>query len=118
MDQFDGNIGILEILAKKQSYVATIVSITKVETVRIKSRINYDYIMNEPAVLRQCVTLVAQDLYRISGNDGILYYLSGIDRLRYYLINYYEEHHKDGGQVTVYAQYQDISKKVGVINDY
>lgn len=114
VDQSDGNIGVLEILAKKRKYVATIMSYTEVETIRIKSTIIYEHIMKNEAVLRQCIILVAQDLYRISGNDGILYYLSGIDRLRHYLVKYYEEYRQGNEKVVVNAQYQEISKTIGV----
>jgi len=114
VDQTDGNIGILEILAKKPRYVATIVSITEVEVIKIRSAIVYEYIIKDDKVLRQCITLVAQDLFRISGHDGILYYLSGIDRVRHYLVKYYEENKDNSDKVIVYSEYQDISKKIGV----
>jgi hypothetical protein len=62
-------------------------------------------------MLRRCLTLVSDDLYKRSGNDGIFYYLDGLDRVRYYFVNYYDAHKKETDDiVTVEAEYQDIAK--------
>jgi CRP-like cAMP-binding protein len=113
LDQSNGNIGLLEILAQKNEYVATVMCITEVEVLRIAADIIYAYIMETPEMLRRCITFVARDLYMRSGNDGILYYLSGINRLRYYLINYYEARKDRKSKVVVEDEYQDIAKKIG-----
>jgi len=114
LDQHNGSIGLLEILAQKDKYIATIMCVTKVEALRIESEIIYEYIMDNQEILRRCITFVARDLYMRSGNDGILYYLDGINRLRHYLINYYETYNKAGKRVTVLEEYQDIAKQIGV----
>lgn len=114
LDKNNGNIGLLEVLAKKDQYIATVMSVTEVEALRIESEIIYQYIMDNPDMLRRCITFVARDLYMRSGNDGILYYLDGIDRVRHYLVDYYETHKERNDQIVVTAEYQDIARQVGV----
>lgn len=77
----------------------------------------YEEIMSDITLLRRCTTLLAGDLYKRSGNDGLLYYFRGIDRVRFYLVTYFEEHVvKDvsGTSVQVHAEYQDIAARIGV----
>ena len=116
VDRQNGNIGLLEIFARKESYIATIVSITRVEMVRIDAALIYEAAMQDVSLLRRCTALLADDLYKRSGNDGILYYFQGIDRVRYYLTSYYEIHQAEAekGKVTVHAEYQDIASSIGV----
>lgn len=114
LDHRNGNIGLIEILAKKDKYIATVKSVTEMEALRIESEIVYRYIMENPEMLRRCITFVARDLYMRSGNDGILYYLDGLNRLRHYLLDYYETHKEQGRQIVVTAEYQDIARRLGV----
>ena len=92
LDKSNGSIGLLELFARKDRYVATIVSLTKMKLMKINSEVVYGAIMEDVSLLRRCTVLLADDLYQRSGNDGILYYFQGIDRVRYYLTSYYEEH--------------------------
>lgn len=116
LDKNNGNIGLLEILARKDRYVATIVSVTEVELVRIDAALIYETIMQDISLLRRGTALLADDLYKRSGNDGILYYFQGIDRVRFYLVSYYEEHagETETDQVIVCAEYQDIASSIGM----
>ncbi|MGL6219569.1 MAG: Crp/Fnr family transcriptional regulator [Lacrimispora sphenoides] len=115
IDKNNGSIGLLELFARKDAYVATIISMTEVKAVRMESAAIYEYVMNHIDMLRRCLTLVSDDLYKRSGNDGIFYYLDGLDRVRYYLVNYYDAHKKETTDtVTVEAEYQDIANSVGI----
>ncbi|MFV0241693.1 MAG: Crp/Fnr family transcriptional regulator [Lacrimispora sphenoides] len=115
IDKNNGSIGLLELFARKDAYVATIISMTEVKAVRMESAVIYAYVMNHIDMLRRCLTLVSDDLYKRSGNDGIFYYLDGLDRVRYYLVNYYDAHKKETTDtVTVEAEYQDIANSVGI----
>lgn len=117
IDSSNGNIGLLELLARKNGYIATIMSVTKVVTVKIESVIIYTLIMNDISLLRRCTALLADDLYSRSGNDGILYYLQGIDRVRFYYVTYCEKYMRENGpqnRITVEAEYQDIARQIGV----
>lgn len=91
VDKTNGNIGLLEVLSRKEQYIATITCLTEVTAVRIDSAFVYELIMSNLSLLRRCSVLLAEDLYSRSGNDGILYHYKGIDRIRYYLIQYYEK---------------------------
>ncbi|SET92515.1 Crp/Fnr family transcriptional regulator [Lacrimispora sphenoides] len=115
IDKNNGSIGLLELFARKDAYVATIISMTEVKAVRMESAAIYAYVMNHIDMLRRCLALVSDDLYKRSGNDGIFYYLDGLDRVRYYLVNYYDAHKKETTDtVTVEAEYQDIANSVGI----
>ncbi|WP_312432543.1 Crp/Fnr family transcriptional regulator [Lacrimispora sp.] len=115
IDKNNGSIGLLELFARKDAYVATIISMTEVKAVRMESVAIYAYVMNHIDMLRRCLTLVSDDLYKRSGNDGIFYYLDGLDRVRYYFVNYYDAHKKDTTDIiTVEAEYQDIANSVGI----
>lgn len=115
IDKNNGSIGLLELFARKDAYVATIISMTEVKSVRMESVAIYAYVMNHIDMLRRCLTLVSDDLYKRSGNDGIFYYLDGLDRVRYYFVNYYDAHKNDTTDiVTVEAEYQDIANSVGI----
>lgn len=117
LDATNGCIGLLELLARKDQYIATIISLTSVTVVRMDSAIVYAAILSEISLLRRCTSLLAQDLYQRSGNDGLFYYFQGIDRVRFYLVTYYEEHRTEqqtSDKVFVEVQYQDIAKRIGV----
>lgn len=115
IDSNNGNVGLLEVFSRQDSYVATIISTTEVVALRIESTIIYDYVMQDMEMMRRCLTLVASDLYKRSGNDGIYYYLDGLNRVRYYLANYYDSRkEKQGREVVVHAEYQDIANSVGI----
>lgn len=116
LDKQNGSIGLLEILARKDRYIATIVSTTKVKLLRIEAEVIYEAIMEDKSLLRRSMSLLAEDLYQRSGKEGILYYFQGIDRVRYYLTSYYEEHREDAenGKLIVRAEYQDIASSIGV----
>lgn len=114
IDKNNGNIGLLELFARKDAYVATIMSITEVVALRMEAAMIYDYIMNNSEMLHRCITLVAEDLYKRSGNDGIFYYLDGLNRLRHYLVSYYDAHKEENSKIVVDAEYEDIAKNIGV----
>ncbi|MGN0406237.1 MAG: Crp/Fnr family transcriptional regulator [Bariatricus sp.] len=115
VDCSNGNLGILELFARESEYIATIICVTEVSAVRISAGVIFDYVMENTEMLRRCLTLVAKDLYRRSASEGKFYYLDGINRVRYYLVDYYNEHSKEGnGKVIVRAEYQDIASGVGI----
>lgn len=117
LDNSNGSIGLLEIIAKRKKYIATIVAITKVTILRIDSALIYQTIMEDINLLRMSANILSDDLYKRSGNDGALYYLSGLDRVRYYLTNYYQEHlelKNVKGQVEVNAGYEEIANAIGM----
>ncbi|WP_207736149.1 Crp/Fnr family transcriptional regulator [Fusibacter ferrireducens] len=114
IDKSNGNVGMLEVFAKKNSYVATVISVTELVALRVESAVVYDFVMTNQEMLRRCITLIAEDLYKRSGDDGIFYYLDGLNRLRYYLIHYYDTHKDEGKRVVIEAQYEDIAKNIGV----
>lgn len=114
INESNGSIGLLEIMARKDSYIATIVAISEVHVLRIEAAAVYDFIMSNNEMLHRCITLVSQDLYKRSGNDGILYYLDGVNRVRFYLANYYEMNKNNDEDVLVEPQYQTIANNIGV----
>ncbi|MEI5993246.1 Crp/Fnr family transcriptional regulator [Candidatus Enterococcus mansonii] len=113
VDKQNGNIGLLEILGKKEQYVATITCLTNVEVFRIESAIVYDILMNHLPLLRKCTFLLADDLYNRSGNDGIYYYYTGIDRIRLFLMNYFEQHYSHY-DLPIEMSYEKIANQIGV----
>lgn len=116
VDKTNGNMGLLEILSRREQYIATITCLTKVTAVRIDSALIYRLIMSDLSLLRRCSVLLAEDLYSRSGNDGIFYQYRGIDRVRYYLIRYYENNSKGDGTEFIYIKdcYKDIASQIGV----
>lgn len=117
LDETNGSIGLLEILAKQEKYIATIVTVTEVKALRIDSAVVYRAIMEDIGFLRKCSNMLSDDLYKRSGNDGVFYYLSGIDRVRYFLTNYYNdnpERKNEKGQMIVQAEYQEIANTIGM----
>nr|WP_296092790.1 Crp/Fnr family transcriptional regulator [uncultured Dorea sp.] len=115
LNSTNGSVGLLEILAGKEHYIATLSTITRVKALRIDAALVYQTIMEENELLRKCINLLADDLYKRSGNDGIMYYMSGLDRVRFFLLTYYEGHQKRAkGEVLVEAEYQDIANGIGM----
>ena len=115
MDNSNGNVGLLEVFSRQDRYVATIICATEVIAVRISSVVFYNYVMQDMALLRRCLSLVAQDLYRSSGKDGLYYYMDGIDRVRSYLVDYYTSHQTGTEQaIELQAEYQEIAAKLGI----
>lgn len=117
LNNTNGSVGLLEILAGKDSYIATLSTITKVKALRIDAALIYQTIMEDKELLRRCINLLSDDLYKRSGNDGIMYYMSGLDRVRFFLITYYEGHQNQKnakGEILVEAEYQDIANGIGM----
>lgn len=110
----DGSIGLLELLAQEQSYVATIIAQTPVTAYRVEASAVYALIMSDLRLMRSCLYVVAHDLYQRSGNDGLLYHRNGCDRMRFFLANYYRTHAKEGETVSLDADYQAIANSIGV----
>lgn len=117
LDESNGSIGLLEIMARQEQYIATIVTLTEVKAVRIDSAIVYQAVMEDLELLRKCSNILSDDLYKRSGSEGALYYLSGINRVRYFLTDYYEMHPEQKNereQMTVHAEYQEIANAIGM----
>lgn len=115
VDSSGGNLGLLELFARKKEYVASILCTTEVKAVRMNAEIIYDYIMENKEMMHRCITLLAEGLYEESGNNGRFYYLDGINRVRHFFVDYYNEHLKGRQKkITVYAEYQDIASTVGI----
>lgn len=115
LDHTNGSIGLLELLARQEKYIATIITKTRVTAIKIDSATVYGTIMNDLELLRKCTFLLAEDLYKRSGNDGLLYYMAGLDRVRFFLASYYEAHSGGAkGQIFLAASYQDIANEIGM----
>lgn len=114
VDQTNGNLGLLEVLARKEMYISTVTCLTDVVVIKVPSYLLYKEIMENQELLRRCTVLLAEDLYRTSGNEGLLYRFQGVDRVRHYLIKYYEEHGSNDSAVEVQKQYQDIAFELGI----
>lgn len=115
VDSENGNIGLLELFAREAEYIASIMCTTEVAAIRMDAEIIYDFVMENQEMLHRCITLVAQDLYKRSANDGKFYYLDGINRVRHYFVDYYNAHVKGNRrEITVYAEYRDIATSVGI----
>ena len=116
VDEKNGNIGLLEVMSRKEQYVATITCLTEVTAVRVDSALIYQLIMSNISLLRRCSVLLAEDLYSRSGNDGIFYKYSGLDRVRYFFIKCFEnsEESKATGSIHINDYYKDIANQIGV----
>lgn len=111
----NGSIGLLELFARETEHIASILCMTEVITVRLEAEMLYEVIIRSREMLQRCITLIAQDLYKRSANDGKFYYLNGISRVRHYLVDYYNVHKTENRKkVTVYAEYRDIASSVGI----
>lgn len=109
-----GSVGLLEVLARQPRIIATIVASTEVTVLRIRSAIIYEYLMSHIDMLYNCTYIVAQDLYSLSGKQGVLYYRNSIDRVRYYLVQYYTSHGKDKKDLLIADDYQTIAGSLGI----
>ena len=112
VDSRNGNIGLLELIARTDRIVATIVTLTQVQALRIDASVVYEYIMSDIVLLRRCATLVARDLYITSNKGGMFYYVEGIDRVRYYLAELYGKERRDLLELDI--SYQDIANATGI----
>lgn len=116
LDHTNGCIGLLELLGRREEYIATVTCLTDVIAVRVNASTLYQLIMTHDSLLRRCTSLLASDLYKRSGNDGLLYRYKGIDRLRYYLVKRYEEQFVREGEVelVITESYEEIATKLGL----
>lgn len=116
LDHTNGCIGLLEILGKREEYIATVTCLTDVVAIKVSAATVYHLIMTHDSLLRRCTSLLASDLYKRSGNDGLLYRYKGIDRVRYYLIQRYDEYYVKKGEMEliITESYDEIAKKIGV----
>lgn len=110
----NGSIGLLEILARKEEYVATIMAVTEVKALRMDAALVYRSIMSNMELLRRSTTLVAQDLYTRSASDGRFYYVDGLNRVRWFLADYYAMNRGQHETIPVMAEYRDIAISVGI----
>ena len=121
-----GNIGLLELLSRNETLVASIIALTEVTAVRLDASLILEMIMTDMHILRRCLTLIARDFYRESDREGRYYYVEGIDRIRYYLIERYdqlrmEEELSRAGtgrkvpeKICIDVQYQEIANSTGI----
>lgn len=116
VDQTNGNIGLLEVISRREKYIATITCLTKVTLIKVDSAMVYQLIMSDISLLRRCSVLLAEDLYSRSGNDGLFYHYQGIDRVRYYLTRYYEDKAMKQATDSIYIgdYYKDIASQTGI----
>ncbi len=116
LDQSNGAVGLLEVLSGQNQSIATVCAVGKVKAVKIESAIVYEAIMQDIELIRKCTVLLANDLYKRSGNDGLLYYVSGIDRVRMFFVSFYQENVSRGHDktVTVNVEYKDIASRIGM----
>lgn len=115
LDSSNASIGLLEVLAQREKIIATILCTTNVKTIRIPSEVVYEWVMQDIHLLRLSTRLLARDLYRSSGNDGLFYYFGGVDRLRYYLKTCYEEGSSKGTRIVrVCENREQIAHKLGL----
>lgn len=115
MNHSNGCPGLLEILAHKSKIIATVVAATDLTVLKIDSAIIYEYLMTNIEMLYNCTFTVAEDLYKSSGNSGLLYYQQGIDRVRYYLVQYYLLNYETSSDpLVVKPDYQTIASNIGI----
>lgn len=91
LNNTNGSIGLLEIMAKETQIIATVTCLTNLVCYKVPSDIVYEWIMNDIQLLRVCANLLSNDLYRSSRRDGLFNYLEGIDRVRQFMIEYYQQ---------------------------
>lgn len=112
VDNHCGNIGLLELLARKEKIIATIVSLTEVTVSIIDATIIYEYIMSDIISLRKCLSLLAKGFYVSSSQEGNYYYVDGINRLRLFLIDYYNMN-AINNKVSINLTYYNIACCIG-----
>lgn len=114
VDQSNGNLGLLEVLGRREAYISTVTCLTDVTAIKMPAYLIYEKIMGSQTLLRRCTVLLSQDLYKTSGNEGLLYRYQGIDRVRYYLVKYYDENNVGESKLAVFRNYQDIAFELGI----
>lgn len=110
----NGYVGLLEVLAHKERYAATLIAKTKVEMLQLDIASAYEYIQNNVSVLRAAVYALSCDFYRLSGNTGNYFYKDGLSRVAAFLEKYYREHARNGEKIMIDQTYQDIAEKTAV----
>ena len=117
LNSTDGIVGLLEIMAGEKKYVATVYAATEVTMRCFKPEVIYQAIMENIQLLREVVNILAKDLYKRSGSDGLMYYMEGIDRVRLFLISKYEKCRNTdyrNGSVYIKTEYQEIADTIGM----
>lgn len=112
----NGNLGLLEILSRQETYVATITCLTEVQVIKVDSALVYQLVMEHLILLRKCSFLLATDLYQRSNNDGRYYFYSGTKRLQLFFIQYFETHHPKmtSQKLIIRLNYEEIAAQIGV----
>lgn len=110
----DGSVGMLELFARRDEIVATILADTKVSTLRVPSDKMFDYVHHNIDAMRRFLYIVSRDLYARSSNDGLLYFTKGIDRVKFFLTRYYAANRNAREKLTVEMNYEKISASVGI----
>lgn len=121
------NLGLLELLSRNRTIVATVIAMTEVKAVRIDAAVIYDLVMNDVHMMRRCLTLIAADFYRESGTSGRYYYVEGINRIRYFLLERYNQVQQDyaknprlygsdipKGKICIDSSYDEIANSTGL----
>lgn len=115
LDETNGSVGLLEVLAQKEEIIATITCLTDVEVVRVSSATVYQWIMEDLELLRLSANLLADDLYHRSGSDGLFYQLDGVDRLRHFLVEYYDKQMRNAEELVEIKEFREkIGNKLGM----
>lgn len=115
LDETNGSVGLLEVLAQKEEIIATITCLTDVEVVRVPSATVYQWIMEDLELLRLSANLLADDLYHRSGSDGLFYQLDGVDRLRHFLVEYYDKQTRNAEELVEIKEFREkIGNKLGM----
>lgn len=110
----NGSIGLLELLAQEETYVATIIASTRLVAWQVPASSVYSFIMGNVDMMRCCLYVVATDLYQRSANDGLLYYHTGLERVMFYLTRYYSGHATNAETIVMEPGYQYIANNIGV----
>lgn len=115
LNNTNGSIGLLEIMAKENQIIATVTCLTDLVCYRVPSDIVYGWIMNDIQLLRVSANLLSNDLYRSSRRDGLFNRLEGIDRVRQFLIEYYQQNRQLNSDV-VWINYtrEQIGNQLGL----
>ena len=104
-------------MAGEKKYVATVYAATEVTMRCFKPEVIYQAIMENIQLLREVVNILAKDLYKRSGSDGLMYYMEGMDRVRLFLISKYEKCRNTdyrNGSVYIKTEYQEIADTIGM----
>lgn len=110
----EGCLGLLELIAQEETYIATTIAKTHITAHRFDTDLIYDCIMKSTDLMRSCLYVISHDLYLRSGNDGLLYYHSGLKRVEFFLTTYYCLHENSKKEVFLEVDYQAIADSIGV----